>query len=161
MKSSIRIKAFLLIQIDVVPDPSREAIYIAIKNKIVSGAYSKNGLNFLNLNHQRANYVIINSVEDIKHFILDCPCLQPIREQYLSSLNDFLKSNTSIQLNEIDTTTKLNLYLTAHRLRRYCQFINMNTRTLNNTQIQIERITRRMCYNLHQARYRALNIPIN
>jgi hypothetical protein len=96
-----------LIQIDNTPDPSVEAVRIAVKLKLVTGTYN---LQVRTAKFRSANTRICEICneedEDIEHFLLGCKILQCVRAPFLNELADIL----------LGTYSKKNLGLPIRRL---------------------------------------------
>jgi hypothetical protein len=96
-----------LIQIDNTPDPSVEAVRIAVKLKLVTGTYN---LQVRTAKFRSANTRICEICneedEDIEHFLLGCKILQCVRAPFLNELAGIL----------LGTYSKKNLGLPIRRL---------------------------------------------
>lgn len=143
--------------VDKSSDPSREAIFIAIKIKIVTGSYI--------LQIDRAKFNTIENTqcklchqepEDLIHFILKCKTLDSIRTPYLEEMNKSIQVITKNSFYRYDHTTQLQIILDCTKIENEI-LSNQKKRILEIT-ADIEYISRRLCFALHSTRYRLLNI---
>lgn len=144
--------------VDKSSDPSREAIYIANKLKIVTGAYI--------LQSDRAKYGCQESTicklcdserEDVTHFILDCKILDNVRNPYLEQLNPVLKKSTGKQFSDFTKEYQLQILLDCTKIQTQL-FIDTDKKDVVTITRTIEHIARRLCFSLHTTRYRSLDI---
>lgn len=144
--------------VDKSSDPSREAIFIAIKIKIVTGSYilQLDRAKF-NTNENTQCRLCDQESEDLIHFILKCKTLDPIRTPYLEEINKIIQVVTKNSFYGYDHTTQLQIILDCTKIENEI-FSNQKKSRILEITADIKYISRRLCFALHSTRYRSLNI---
>jgi hypothetical protein len=124
-------------------NPSRAAMGIGVKLKIVTGTYPFQG--------SRAKYSHISPIcelcgendETLEHFLLECKLLYAPRSEHLSIISDILASFSEISFDNLDSEIKAQMLTDCTKLR------STSIRLSRIVEQQIELNSRKMCYALH------------
>ncbi|VDI46248.1 Hypothetical predicted protein [Mytilus galloprovincialis] len=145
-------KCHTLLSIGNTSDPTREAVRISVKLKVITDTYIlQSHRSRYNLNETPTCKLCDTDIEDRSHFLLTCKILQCIRERYLNQIDEIISDFLNFRMRDIPTDDQLQIILDCTvLLSRY---------TNDNTVLQrIEDLSRQLIYALHVARYRTLDI---
>ena len=131
-------------------NPSKAAMSIGIKIKLVTGTYF--------LQEVRAKYACISpvcelcdeDVENLDHFLLKCKVLHAPRLQHLSKINDILEDHIDTSFDSLDSATKIQMIIVGTTFR------NSRFELTDIAEQQMEQNSRIMCYALHCIRSRTI-----
>ncbi|CAC5371818.1 unnamed protein product [Mytilus coruscus] len=141
-----------LLSIGNTSDPTREAVRISVKLKVITDTYIlQSHRSRYNLNETPICKLCDIDIEDRSHCLLKCKILQCIRERYLNQIDEFISDFLNFRIRDIPTDDHMQIILNCTvLLSRYINDIHLIQR--------IEDISRQLIYALHVVRYRTLYI---
>ncbi|CAC5394456.1 unnamed protein product [Mytilus coruscus] len=134
-------------------NPSKGALSIAIKLKLVTGTFMTQS--------KRASFTKSESPlcklcddedEDIEHLLLKCKVLEPIRSPFINQIEDNILKDASISFYKLSTNTQTQLIMDCTKLRHQNSHLLLNRKT----EQLCELISRKLCYALHTIRARTI-----
>ncbi|CAC5362323.1 unnamed protein product [Mytilus coruscus] len=145
-------KCHTLLFIGNTSDPTREAVRISVKLKVITDTYIlQSHRSRYNLNETPICKLCDIDTEDRTHFLLKCKILQCIRERYLNQINEIISDFLNFRMRDIPTDDQIQIILD-------CTMLLFGIPVITNYSKRIEDISRQLIYALHVARYRTLDI---
>ncbi|CAC5404576.1 unnamed protein product [Mytilus coruscus] len=136
-------------------NPSKGALSIAIKLKLVTGTFMTQS--------KRASFTKSESPlcklcddedEDIEHLLLKCKVLEPIRSPFINQIEDNILKDASISFYKLSTNTQTQIIMDCTKLRHQNSDLLLNRKT----EQLCELISRKLCYALHTIRARTISM---
>ncbi|CAC5376574.1 unnamed protein product [Mytilus coruscus] len=136
-------------------NPSKGALSIAIKLKLVTGTFMTQS--------KRASFtksesplckICDDEEEDIEHLLLKCKVLEPIRSPFINQIEDNILKDASISFYKLSTNTQTQLIMDCTKLRYQNSDLLLNRKT----EQLCELISRKLCYALHTIRARTISM---
>ncbi|CAC5420234.1 unnamed protein product [Mytilus coruscus] len=136
-------------------NPSKGALSIAIKLKLVTGTFMTQS--------KRASFTKSESPlcklcddedEDIEHLLLKCKVLEPIRSPFINQIEDNILKDAPISFYKLSTNTQTQLIMDCTKLRHQNSGLLLNRKT----EQLCELISRKLCYALHSIRARTISM---
>ena len=131
---------------------SREVTRTAVKLKILTGTYilQSNRAAF-NKNEVDPTCLLCGrSSETLAHFILHCAALEEVRRDVLSDISVYLYNPCEVQFHMLSEEEQLQLLIDVGKTNVYqnCAYLRKF-----NVRAKYERLSRRLCFNLHERRF--------
>ena len=134
-------------------NPSKGALSIGIKLKMVTGTYMTQAKRASFTKHESPTCKLCDQDnEDIEHLLLKCKILENIRQPFIKQLDDLLIKETTISFHNINTDSKLQLILDCSKINELQTDIILNKKGEQNCEL----ISRKLCFALHSIRARTI-----
>ena len=140
-------------------NPSREAMLIATKLKLATRSYSLQQKRATFVHNEKPTCKLCDAEdEDVEHFILRCVCLQPLRSSYINDLSVIFHEATAKDFMELPSSNQIQIIMDCTSELKFRKD-NVGPKKSDMDYIgRIHKLTRRLCFDLHTARTRLLNL---
>ena len=147
------------IHIDNESNPSWEAMLIATKLKLATCSYILQQKRAKFIHNEKPTCKLCDAEdEDVEHFIFRCVCLQPIRSSYINDLSVIFHEATAKEFLELPSINQIQIIMDCTSELKFHKDNVWPKKSDMDYIGRIHKLTRRLCFDLHTARTRLLNI---